>query len=232
MKIAIQNASTVVSEHDVQTAVAAVQRQVTEHFTPAWSIDGALCWIPKGQPVPADHALVVVLDDSDQASVLGFHDLQLNGMPQGKVFAHDDIKAGLSWTVTLSHEVLELLVDPDVNLAAQDSDGSFFSYEVCDAVEDDSLGYRIDGVLVSDFVLPTWFSPSTPTSEATSYRRNVFGPFVLAKGGYIGTWVPNEGWTQVTHSMGTDGSIEQNRGGPVAPRGSRRERRARTPTTP
>ena len=219
MKIAIQNQSTVVSEHDVQTAVAAVQRQVTEHFAPAWSIEGALCWIPEGQPVPADHALVLVLDDSDQADALGYHDLQPNGMPQGKVFARADIQAGLSWTITLSHEVLELLVDPDVNLAAQDADGSFFSYEVCDAVEADELGYRIDGVLVSDFVLPAWFTPSTPTSTPTSYRRNVFGPFVLARGGYIGTWNPRSGWTQVQHS---EDAREH-----VAPRGSRRERRAR-----
>jgi len=50
----------------------------------------------------------VILDDSDQAGALGYHDLTSDGLPIGKVFAASDLKAGTSWTVTASHELLEM----------------------------------------------------------------------------------------------------------------------------
>jgi hypothetical protein len=40
----------------------------------------------------------------------------VRGFPIGKVFAASDLKAGTSWTVTASHELLEMLGDPNINL--------------------------------------------------------------------------------------------------------------------
>ena len=65
-----------------------------------------------------------------------------------------------SWTVTLSHELLEMLADPWINWCAQGDDGKIYALEVCDAVEADRMGYEIDGVLVSDFITPSWFEPT------------------------------------------------------------------------
>ena len=61
------------------------------------------------------------------------------------------VLSGPGWTVRLSHEVLEMLVDPT---AAASLNGK--SLEVCDPVN--SYHYMLDGVAVSDFVLPNWFS--------------------------------------------------------------------------
>jgi hypothetical protein len=55
-----------------------------------------------------------------------------------------------------------MLADPNINLTVfvQDADttGTLYAYEVCDACEDDSLGYQINNVLVSDFVYTAWFA--------------------------------------------------------------------------
>ena len=55
------------------------------------------------------------MDDSDQAGALGYHDLTSAGLPMGKVFARTDLQNNLSWTVTVSHELLEILGDPMIN---------------------------------------------------------------------------------------------------------------------
>src|SRR6266581_3514657 len=127
IKVAIINASTALTDNQVKAVVPALQTQVHRDF----------------------------------AGALGYHDLTKQGLPLGKVFAGSDMKLGYNWTVTASHELLEMLADPDINLTAfvQDSDtsGILYAYETADACEADEYGYKIDGVLVSDFVFPSWF---------------------------------------------------------------------------
>jgi len=72
------------------------------------------------------------------------------------------------WSRDLSHEVLEMLVDPTTNRDVY-YNGVGRVVEVADPVEWD--GYRLDGVFVSDFVLPSWFAGATtgePTCTGTS----------------------------------------------------------------
>jgi hypothetical protein len=68
-----------------------------------------------------------------------------------------------SWSRDFSHEILEMLVDPETNRSVF-VDGVGRMVEVADPVE--WYGYRLDGVYVSDFVLPTWFAGAT-TGEPT-----------------------------------------------------------------
>lgn len=185
------------TDAQVSTIVEALQIQVSRDFAQYWS-DASLVFVAKGATPPHDAWVLAVLDNSDQADALGYHDLTPTGQPLGKAFAASDIKDGLTPSVTISHELLEMLADPEINMCAEnDTTGKFYSYEVCDAVEDDSFGYSINGVLVSDFVLPAWFAPSLP--GPWSFCKNAPGPFQLCPGGYISTCNPGEpGWTQVT----------------------------------
>ena len=57
-------------------------------------------------------------DNPDQAGALGYHEITSQGTPLGKVFAKLDLQSGASWTVTLSHELLEMLADPWINWCA------------------------------------------------------------------------------------------------------------------
>jgi hypothetical protein len=209
--VAIVNHSTVVSDREVTAAVHALQLQVSNHFEPHWNAGAALLVVhstPAGnagamraaklaQQLPAGAWLLSILDDSDQADALGYHELDAKGIPNGKVFAKTDRENKLSWTVTASHELLEMLGDPYANLCVQVAkDGTALAYETGDAVEDDRFGYKIGKVLVSDFVYPSWFIAGS--SGPWDYGGHCTAPLQLLPGGYIGVWKPGKGWTQAT----------------------------------
>ena len=193
--IAIQNFSSVLSDDDAKRVIPALQHQVSVDFAAYWQIGATLVFLPKDQtPVPGWWQIVIV-DDPDQAGALGYHELTAAGWPLGKVFAKLDIDSGSSWTVTLSHELLEMLGDPDIDTCKQAADGTMYALEVCDAVEADNLGYAIDGVQVSDFVTPRWFNDAVG-GDRYSFMRRVSKPYQLAPGGYISKF-DSKGWTQV-----------------------------------
>jgi len=233
--ISIFNDSTVFTDAKVQDAIPALQTQISAHFAPAWGIDATLVFVPKGQAPATGTWWLTILDDSDQAGALGYHDTTPDGLPIGKVFAKTDEDNHLSWTVTASHELLEMLADPDVNLTTfiQDSakTGKLYAYEVCDAVEDDQFGYVIDGVTVSDFVLPSYFQPGTASNVPDAkfdYCGRLNGPVPkLLSGGYIGEFDVHRGtgWNQLTAA--TEG--QPHRGHLRAPLPSSRSSRRRHP---
>ena len=157
---------------------------------------------------------IVLTDNPDQAGALGYHEMTSQGTPLGKVFAKLDIQSGSSWTVTLSHELLEILVDPWINWCAEGTDGKIYALEVCDAVEADELGYEINGVMVSDFITPSWFEPTE--ADRVDFKRRLSKSMELARGGYVSFLDPAQGWTQIT---------AEGAGGPPIPAGSRMQRR-------
>lgn len=236
VSIAVINESTVVSDAQVRPWVPALQSQVTDNFAPVWGADADLTFVPKAQPPAADAWQLVILDDSDQAGALGYHDLTSAGLPLAKIFAKSDQQAGSSISVTCSHELLEMLGDPmiDTTVLFQDNQGNVaaFAFEACDACEADTYGYQINGVLVSDFAYPSWFdqrpNPAGVPAGALDYGQHLTQALTLANpaaailpGGYIGMWTPNGGWTQVT------GQDRQSDPFAIPQRGSRRERRTR-----
>ena len=226
IQISVINESTVLADADVVPVVAALQKQVTNDFRPVWGTDAELTIVPKGSQPANGSWWLVLLDDSDQANALGYHDLTAEGLPIGKVFAASDLKAGTFWTVTASHELLEMLGDPNINLTVfvqnNNTAGVLYAYEVCDACEDDSLGYQIDNILLSDFVYPSWFE-GFRTEGSTQFDRmnKIQNPFQLLVNGYIGVFnvSSGSGWQQQTMDKRPTNVLYR---GAV---GSRRERR-------
>lgn len=199
--IVVVNRSTVLSDDEVAKAVPAVQTQVSRDFASAWGTDATVEFVPKGKKAPPGAWFLGIFDDADQAGALGYHDLTAAGLPLGKVFARTTIDDGQSWTVCLSHELLEMLGDPNINLCAFDEQNRrLYAYEVCDAVEADQLGYKIGDVLVSDFVLPGWFEPlNISPGERFAFKSEVAAPFDILPGGYIGYFdLGGDGWQQLT----------------------------------
>jgi hypothetical protein len=212
--IAITNVSTCLSDGQVEAAIPALQRQVSLDFKAYWEVDCELTFLPKEQPLTEGWWQISVTDNPDQAGALGYHELSSRGTPLGNVFAALDLQSGGSWTVTLSHELLEMLADPWINWCAQGSDGRIYALEVCDAVETDRLGYRIDEVLVSDFITPSWFEPTR--ADRVDFKRRISKPLQLASGGYISVLDEGGRWIQMA---------EQGRSAVPIPSGSRRQRR-------
>lgn len=204
--ICVQNESSVLTDAEVQDALPALQYQANYHFRPFWDAGCRLHWLDKGQPAPSGMWLLSILDDSDQAGALGYHDVTDEELPLLKVFAKTDKDYGLSWTVTTSHELLEALADPDIVRALQVSDTEFYALEVGDPVEDDSLGYPIHmpdhgAVLVSNFVLPAWFHPGVKAYKY-DFKKHCTEPLQVLSGGYMSIFKSGHGWTQVTNFQG------------------------------
>jgi hypothetical protein len=199
--------------------VAALQKQLDRDFQPLWGFSAKLYGpLPGGQPVPdKGWWQLVLLDNSDQAGALGYHDLTQTGQPIGKVFVADDIADGQSWSVTMSHELMEMLVDPRASSCVYNN-GIIYAYECADAPEADEYAYAIDGVKVSNFVTPNWFNPAAPAGSRFDYGKRITKPFELLPGGYIGIF-QNGQWTTIN----ARGKIEPPKSG------RRMERRQRWP---
>ncbi len=212
--IAITNASTCLSDEQVEAVLPALQRQVSYDFRAYWDLDCTLTFLGKDQRPTKGWWQIVVVDNPDQAGALGYHELTSAGTPLGKIFAQFDIQNGSSWTVTFSHELLEMLADPWINWCAVGSDNRVYALEVCDPVEADGLGYRIDSVLVSDFITPAWFERTC--ADRVDFQQHVTRELELVAGGYISIFEAQRGWRQIT---------AQGEGGPSGAPGSRRQRR-------
>lgn len=192
-KINIVHQTTLVSMVDALAAVAAMQKQVDEHFEPAYPGMGCLLTTVEADP-NAPHTPTVetiyILDHSDQAGALGYHTETQTGVPVGYAFVADTLDAGYPWQPTLSHELLEQLADRWADLcvpvrlsAAFGRDagrGAIVAYEAADAVEDDT--YDIDGVPVSNFVLPAWYDGA---GSRYDYLGRLQAPLTLTSGGYV-----------------------------------------------
>jgi hypothetical protein len=228
IKISIINESTIVSDDEVIAAIADLQTQVSGDFAAAWGIDADLTFVPSGSQPPSGSWWLSILDNSDQAGALGYHDVTNEGLPLGKVFAATDKQFGTQWTVTASHELLEMLGDPDINLTAlvqsNDTTGRLYAYEVADACEADNYGYTIGNTLVSDFVFPAWFESFAAADAKLDQQGQIQKPFEILPGGYISVFdiTSSNGWQQVTGQQARANYSSR------AYVGSRRERR-RTP---
>src|SRR5262249_41700135 len=132
--IAFVNLATVPLGVDLGKLVSALDKQMQRDFVPIWGYPAKL-YVTKN-PKP-DEWQVVFLDDADAANALGYHDITKDGQPISKVFVKTTVAAGQKVSVTTSHELLEMMIDPGAQLWAQNADGLFYAYEMCDAVEEE-----------------------------------------------------------------------------------------------
>jgi len=199
MRILIANLSPEVKDAELATAVAAVQRQVHEDFAPPWATDATVrvtAAPSDARPNPeinqSDAVLYVAHSTADPSKVknaVGYHSRNHAGVPYGFVFTDIAARIGEPWSITLSHEVLEAIADPETNLLVVGPSPDnpkrpvLRFYEVADPVQGDS--YSIDGVAVSDFVTPLYFAQLAPTVETqTDYMRTGVPRFGVRPQGY------------------------------------------------
>jgi len=192
--IVIRNQSKL-PDSELRRVVRAVQKQVDRDFFPLWGWRAKLLYEPKKAPPRAMTLIVKGKSAEDD----GYH--VIKGIPLGYVFTRDEDDALIpNYSVTVSHEVLEMIADPGANLYAyghyttprtRRRRSAYVSYEVCDPVQE--CTYSIDGVRVSDFVVPEWFEPGRPRgSMRFSFKNAVNGPFVLAPRGYMDVQVGSQ----------------------------------------
>ena len=194
MLIAILNQSTLVTDDQVATMTRAIAKQVKLDAAPLWDRSpAAVIYYSVHGPVPPNAHVITVVDTIQNVpkGVLGFHTEDKGGRLWGVVAAkpeldaHGQVMTG-DWSVSsvLSHEVLELFIDPNCNLWATNNRGRVYSFEVCDPVEAPS--YTVDEISVSNFVTPAWFDPLAVQKRTTHFDKLglLSESFSILKGGY------------------------------------------------
>ncbi len=225
-EIVVINESTAVSDSEIQAMLRAFRQQWNTDLKSVWGVDDAtFMFSSKGARPATGSWWLVFLDNSDQATALAYHDLTDEGLPISKVFVKTLQAANSSLSVGATHELCEMAVDPWLNCAFQDPNGVFWAGEVCDPVEDDQYAYRIGEIMVTDFVTPNWFAHEH-SENSIDLKGHGNKSFEVLSGGYAQFFEPQKGWQQVT------GSKAMRTGRADAPKGSRRERRARRFKTP
>jgi len=194
----INFSNNLVSDQEAQDAIRAVNRQIFEDYQPVWGHGRRLflhapTFSPADEatlaedPVRGESVLYLVVEGTLEGA-LGYHSLNAGGIPFGFVFTEDVDE----WTTTLSHEALELITDPTANLFVPGPDPRdptnqdkvvLHTYESCDAVE--RAGYEIDGIRVSNFVTPTYFT----VGDEPGTRNDFLGVGVTSFGASPGSHI-------------------------------------------
>jgi hypothetical protein len=201
-----------VTDEELQTVIRAINRQIHDDFAPYWSmsatlrLEGRSTTHPEKLQVPdmRGDAVIYLWNQADIPGALGYHFQNAQGIPYGFVFTEIAQQIGEPWSVTLSHEALELLADPETNLLVMgphpvEEREVFHWFEMCDAVQAET--YSIDGVAVSNFLLPLYFT-GTRDADEVGARNDFLGrssggrtltSFGINPGGYIGFFDPQLG---------------------------------------
>ena len=196
-----------VADEELQRVIRAINRQIKEDFEPYWSLGATLRLEGRSTEEPTHLSLPDLRGDAilylwnklDPKGALGYHERNADGIPYGFVFTPISKQLGEHWSITLSHEALELIADPEVNLLVMGPHPDdrrrmvFHWYEMSDAVQDET--YTIDGVEVSNFVLPLYFTRNNEKGARNDFLGTVtkgetLKSFGVNPGGYIGFYDP------------------------------------------
>jgi hypothetical protein len=189
-----------VSTAELMRVGAALQKQVSRDFAHVWGVHATVSAFGKMEDVPLGYWPVIVTASVNGAA--GYHE-DKNGQPFALV------EAGPSWSLTASHEALEMLADPFgkrlmAGTSPKPKQGRVeFLVEVCDPSEDEKYAYMVNGVLVSDFYTPHYFDPVKTAGVHYSYTGAITAPRQVLPGGYLSWHDPvSDHWFQELYFNG------------------------------
>jgi hypothetical protein len=188
-QVALVSETTNITLGALNIVSAAIQKQVSRDLGPIWDIQASVSAFDTLEDVPLGYWQVIIKDNIGYDAA-GIHLNSDNGQPFALVQYSDD------WSLTISHEALEMLVDPSgnrtvaTNSPKPDQGRVLVLVEVCDPSEAAEFGYSVNGVLVSDFYTPNFFDPVTAPGVRYSYTGALKAPRQLLDGGYMSWWDP------------------------------------------
>src|SRR5438552_12814507 len=216
--IACFNKATVGLGVDLDALIAAMQIFVDRHVAPVWGTPARLI---RSRGFVKGAWAMVFLDNADQPGALAYHDLTPDGLPQSKVFVKTTLANHDLVSVSASHELVEMLVDPAINLMTIGPDPKvIYAYESADPVE--ALSYSVSGIPMTDFVYPAYFEVFHKAGSVRfDQMKKVNKPFQILSGGYQIIF-KNGKWSQIFSSIS-----KKKRFGREDRRGHRSEQRMR-----
>lgn len=200
-----------ISDADLLAAIRAINEQIADDFVPYWSmpatlrLEGTLLKEARANAagVIRGDAILYVTSATAKGDPEGFHDRNFRGVPYGVVYSQISENTGDPWSVTFSHEALELIADPQGNNyvmgpAPHDRRKQvFYWFEMCDAVS--SQTYTIGGIALQNFLLPAYFEPPTPGAR-TNFLGSELEPFGIASESYLGYYDPEKQSQETAHA--------------------------------
>ena len=172
---------------EVQQAAAVIQQQIQSPEFLQWpgTKPGQVTAFTKDSKIPDDAAPVYIQDKIERKGLSGFHVTTTNQMP----YAH--VQSDGNWSITASHEILELLVDPTGNKtlpapSLEDPNVNVdYLVEVCDPVNNPVNAISVGLIGVSDFYLPSYFDPVAVSGKQYSANKRLTAPRQILEGGYV-----------------------------------------------
>jgi hypothetical protein len=176
--IQVTNQAATVAPEEALLWTIACADQVRNEFAAAWGFVPPTVSFSGDGTVDPGSFHVLIIDDATQAGLLGYHDEDDEGKPRAFVFAKTIREFGEEPSVTLSHEILEMVLDPTCSLWHQAPDGNMRALEACDACQSAFYIKRVGDtdVLVSDFVTPAYFDTTPIAGEPFDHLDKLLGP--------------------------------------------------------
>jgi len=188
-QVALVSETRKISSSALSMVSAAIQKQVSRDLGSIWDIEATVDAFDNLEDVPLGYWQVVIKENIG-FDAGGIHLNTDNGQPFALVEYSED------WSLTTSHETLEMLVDPSGNRSVATNSPNpkqgrvLILVEVSDPSEAAEFGYSVNGVLVSDFYTPNFFDPVTAPGVRYSYTGAITEPRQVLDGGYISWWDP------------------------------------------
>jgi hypothetical protein len=205
-QIALISRTSQLSSDDLAAGASAIQTQLASHFCPAWSINATIAWFPSY--CPAGYTPIFIQDSiGAPTGYTGFHTTD-----QG--FPYALVEYGPTWTLTASHECLEMVIDPDgmqvVNAPMLSDSGTTVRYlkEICDPCQSAACAYPIGQFLVSDFCLPEYFDATSPKGGKYSWNDNLTEPWQILDGGTLSWLDAGNNLFQIDNSNGNLSTVD------------------------
>lgn len=196
-QIALVSQTNRIEIDELMNVAASLQKQITRDFIPIWKKKALISAFPNGRILPG-YWPIFIRDDINEPGAAGFH-TDRNQQPFAMV------QYSPSWSLTTSHEMLEMLADPYGNKlklarSIMPNQGKVqYLVEICDPSEDDQFAYDIQGVQVSDFYTPNYFDKLKIAGQRYSFTGAITEPLQILPGGYLSWNDPTTGdWWQAT----------------------------------
>jgi hypothetical protein len=197
-QVALVSESKNIDLPEVTLVAAALDKQATRDFAPIWEVNSSIHAFASLEDVPLGYWPMIIKDDIGFQGAAGIH-LDKDGQP----FAL--ITSGDGWSLTASHETMEMLADPFGNRtiagpSIKPGQGRVsYLVEVSDPSESAEFSYSVNDIVVSDFYTSAYFDPVKASGVRYSFTGAITEPRQVLKGGYLSWQEPVSGhWFQAS----------------------------------
>jgi len=195
-QIGLVSESNTIDLAEVTSVAAALDKQATRDFAPIWEINASIHAFARLEDVPLGYWPMLIQDDIGVQGAAGIH-LDKDGQPFALITSGDE------WSLTASHETLEMLVDPFGNRtiagpSIKPGQGRVnYLVEISDPSEAAEFAYSVNDIVVADFYTRAYFDPVAAPGVRYSFTGAITKPRQVLKGGYLSWQEPLSGhWFQ------------------------------------